>query len=277
MIEFVRRGQIVKLLETRDDHLPQPTRRDHAAAGFVHNAVVRETCADCLANDRTMFGCETCGGRGYVETLRRTDPYAVEKVQPYGMSRDRHEKRRERDSELRRLEAQTAPPWTSEADALADANLHPYRWEIDRDRKWADYDYAALDAALEQLRQHDEGAYRLVHSVYVYGWLESSTVMEAAVERGLRFLDAHMPDPIRAPGDEPSVAKDSLWRGREERHRHARELRVERVLRAHFEWGWSTVQIAAHESLTDRRVRQIVAAHNAECGDDAAVASGPAA
>jgi len=43
-----RDDQIVRLLDTRFDGLPEPTRRDHAAAGFVHKTIVREACTDCL-------------------------------------------------------------------------------------------------------------------------------------------------------------------------------------------------------------------------------------
>lgn len=169
MIDAARRAQIVALLTSRDDHLPQPVRRDHSPAGFIHHAAARETCPDCLANDRTMFGCETCGGRGYTETIRERDPYAVEKVQPYGMTGDRHEKRRERDSEIARLGEQTRVPWLSPEDELADANRHPEGWELLRARKWRDCDYRALDLALERLRLVDEDAYHAITVAYVYG------------------------------------------------------------------------------------------------------------
>lgn len=164
-----RHAQIITLLRSRDDHLPTQARRDHPPAGFIHNTVVRQTCADCLSNDRILKTCETCHGRGYIEVARERDPYAVEKVQPYGMTGDRHEQRRERDSEIARMEAQTREPWSSEQDALADANRHPEMWELERARKWRDFDYAALDVALERLRQVDVEAYRAIMTTYVYG------------------------------------------------------------------------------------------------------------
>lgn len=280
MIDVVRRGQIIRLLETRDDHLPQPIRREHSPAGFIHNTFVRETCPDCFGETPGKVGCATCKSRGYIEYVRARDPYAVEKVQPYGMTGDRHEKRRERDNELVRLERQTASPWSSAADELAYANSHPEPWEIERARKWRNHDYAALDNALESLRQRDAGAYHLVHATYVYGWLETSASMEHAVERGLVFIGERMPAVIRAPGDDqaaPALAKDSLRYGKRPEHEAARERRTARVLRAHFEWGWSTEQIAQHESLTRRRVQQLIAEQNGLAGADAAVASGPAA
>lgn len=99
------------------------------------------------------------------------------------------------------------------------------------------------------------------------------------LNRGLELLSYWMPETIRAPGTEPdhAAAKDSLRYGKRPEHAEARERRTERVLRAHLEWGWSTGQIAAHESLTRRRVQQLIAEHNAGTGDAAAVASGPAA
>jgi hypothetical protein len=277
MIDSLRRNQIIRLLETRDDHLPQPIRREHSPAGFIHNTQVRETCPDCFGENPGKVGCETCKSSGYIEYIRERDPYAVEKVQPYGMTGDRHEKRRERDNELRRLEAQTSPPWTSAADELAYANAHPEPWEIARARKWRDYDYPALHNALELLRDRDEGAYKLLHACHVYQWLETSAVMEHAIERGLSFIDQRMPDVIRAPGDQapdPALAKDSLRYGKRPEHEAARERRTTRVLRAHFAWGWSTEEIAQHESLTRRRVQQLIAEHALE---QVAVASGPAA
>lgn len=277
MIDEIRRSQIIVLLETRDDHLPQPTPHTHVDPGFVHNTPHRESCPDCLANDRVLKSCETCGGRGYLEELHAADPYEIQQVRKYGIDPRRHERVRDRDAQIARLDQQLAPPRT-EQDLLDEANAHPYLWERERERKWRDYDYAALDVALELLRDHDQGGYHMLHAVYVYGWQDASAVLEAAVERGLRFLDERMPAVIRAPGaPDPALAKDSLAYGKRPEHEAARERRRERVLRAHFDWGWSTEQVAVHESLSRRRVQQLIAEHNATSGVDAAVASGPAA
>lgn len=272
-----RREQIIVLLETRDDHLPQPAARRHVDPGFVHNAKARETCEDCLASGDTTaakVGCETCGGRGWIEVVRTSDPYELEGTKPFGWDVRHHELAHDRDAELRRLAQQTAPLRATDADDLADTR--PHQWEIDRQRKWADYDYRALDAALEELRQVDDGAYKLLHSVYVYGWLDHSAVVEAACARGLRFIDARMPATIRSPGMEQDAdaVKESLWHGKSERHQARRAERVQRVIRAHFVWGWSTAEIAAHEVLSQRRVQQILSGAQ---GEQAAVASGPAA
>lgn len=276
----IRRTQIIRLLETRDDNLPEPVRDTATVAGFVHRNTARESCPDCLANGRTMKTCETCHGRGWVEVFREHDPYAIEKVQPYGIDRQRHERARERDRQIDRLDEQLAAPRKTEADLVAEANDHPYGWERARELMYDRFDYAALDRALDALRTADDGACHALHAVYVYGWLDYSAVMTAAVDRGLRFVDALMPDPIRAPGDDvaaPADAKEALWRGRTQRHERARDARRDRVLRAYLDWGWTTQQIAAHESLTDRRVRQIIADDRDQAGVRAVVATGPAA
>lgn len=169
MIDPVRRESIIVLLVTRDDHLPQPIRREHSPTGFIHNTPVRETCPDCFGDNPGKVGCQTCKSRGYLEYVRERDPYAVtDKVQPYGMTGDRHERTRERDREIMRLDDQLAPPKT-EADMLEEANTRPEGWELERARKWRDFDYRALDLALEDLRAVDVEAYHAITSTYVYG------------------------------------------------------------------------------------------------------------
>lgn len=203
-----RRARIIRLLETRDDGLPEPRFVDMIGKegklvpprGFRHGVSVEETCPDCFGERPAVKGCGTCGSQGTITTFRERDPYAEQKVEPIGFSASSHDGRRELDSEIARLDAQLAPPRATEADILADANKHPDRWEVERQRLYRLYDYGALDRALELLRDHDQGAYHLVHSVYVYGWSEPSSTIETLSERGLRFIDQHMPDPIRAPG-----------------------------------------------------------------------------
>ena len=173
-----RHCQILRLLETRYDGLPEPVRRDHAAAGFVHSAVERLSCSDCLANGRTMFGCEGCGGRGWVERARSHDPYAVRSVAPYGLDGSALERARATERLIERLADQTRPPWVSEADVVA--ALRPEAWEVARARMFARFDYAALELALELLTMHHPGR-------------------AARSRSGLAFIDARMPSPIRAP------------------------------------------------------------------------------
>ena len=173
-----RHCQILRLLETRYDGLPEIVRRDHSSSGFVNAVLARESCPDCLANGRTMFGCETCSGRGYLEKSRLVDPYAVRSVTPYGLDGSALERARATERLLQRLEAQTRPPWVSEADALAE--LPPAGWEIARARMFARFDYAALERALEALTLAFPGCSR-----------RSSF--------GLAFIDLRMPSPIRAP------------------------------------------------------------------------------
>lgn len=266
-----RRGQIITLLQTRDDHLPQPIRRTHVDPGFRHAVKADETCPDCLANGRVMFGCETCHGAGRVTVQRDRDPYETQAIQKYGIDARRHELVKERDAQIERLDAQLAPPRPTENDLLADANQHPYGWERARDRKWANYDYAVLDRALERLREHDLAAYHLVHSVYVYAWLwDISTSVEAIVERGIAFIDTCMPDPIRSPSDQPDpqAVKESLWRGRTDRHEERRRERERRLWDGRA-LGISVADLAAVEGITVRHVRRIIGSQERQAGEAA--------
>lgn len=217
-----RREAIVALLKTRDDELPLPNRGSAPAAprGFVSGIddkgqpVRWLTCPDCLANDIPVVGnraassgCETCGGRGEIPDLG-PDPYAKnEQVLPFGFEATRHDDSHARDRTIEALRQQTRPP-RSEAELLEDANRRGYAWEEERRGMYRRYDYAALDHALDELRNYDEPAYHALHSVYVYAWMtELSPAAELAVGRGLAFLAMILPDPLRAPGmpDHPAV------------------------------------------------------------------------
>lgn len=195
-----RLDQIRRLLQARDQHLPEPPLRSVEARqrkpGFAHRVKVRVSCEDCLANGRAVPGCETCGGRGYLDVSRRADPYDTGvSTAAFGHSgATAHEAREERDRQLDRLEAQLAPAPVSEADVLAE--LRPERWEIDRARSWASFDFAALDIALDRLRVADYPAYHAVHVALVYGWGDAPTEL---VERGLERLSGWLPEELRAP------------------------------------------------------------------------------
>jgi len=192
-----RRAAIIRLLQTRDEHLPEPVRRTEAASGFVHRTKAAVTCPDCLANGKVTFGCETCGGQGFTEEYRERDPYAIGVVLPFGFDVSAHDAARERDRQIDALERQLNRP-QSAADEIAEANAHPYVWEIARRRMYRLFDYAALDLALEGMRDRDHSAYRALHAVYVYAWAPP-TVAVAECERGLVFLDERLPEELRAP------------------------------------------------------------------------------
>jgi hypothetical protein len=214
-----RRQAILRLLETRDDNLPESSRRPDGVSGFVHHEKATETCPDCLANDRVMFGCETCGGRGVVERYRERDPYSVnEKTQKYGLDGARHDAAHARDRQIEMLGRQTRPAM-SESQLLEEANREPYAWELARKRMYRLFDYEALDRVLDELRAHDPDACRALHVVYVYQTLRDKDddgnllppVGAAAVacERGFAFLSARlaafefaMGRKLRAPGVE---------------------------------------------------------------------------
>lgn len=271
-----RRAAIIRLLETSNDNLPLPVRREHSASGFTHKPSSR-TCPDCLANGRPIIGCETCGGRGVVPISRlgsiaapdalpddgeARDPYAkTETVQPFGFSDEEKLDAKDRlvmlDNAIREASrALDAMLPASEADLLERANREPYAWEMERSRMFRDFDYGPLFVALEQLRQVDGTAYTLLHSVYVYGWQQQpSTTVEAILERGLVFLDERLPAPLRAPDPEPErrvVAKVERGAGD-----IARATRDERIRQMAAE-GAKPAEIAAACHVSIRTVYNVV-------------------
>ena len=221
-----RRTQIIRLLETLNDGLPMPTRREHSTSGFVNEPRSR-SCPDCIANDRVMKTCPTCGGTGVVEPHRLEaiaatdalpddgqvrDPYAVsDTVQAYGVRDTRklgHAPAR--DAEIDRLQQQLREPFATPEEELEDANRHPFVWERERAAMWKRYDYAALSGALDALRDRHGALAGVVVAVYSReSIVEPSASLEAACELALEFIDARMPDTIRAPGDvkHPALAR----------------------------------------------------------------------
>jgi hypothetical protein len=213
-----RLGQIIRLIQTRHDGLPEmhhPQIRG-AQRGFVHRTIAAESCPDCLANGRTMTGCETCKGTGRIETFQERDPYAESKIQPYGITPEHHEARQARESELARLGNQTKTPDKSEAELVA--TTPPEQWEIQRRRMYRDYDYAALDRALEQLAIAYPNSRHAIALTLEYGTHDTSATVQGHVNLGLTFISEHMPDKIRAPDDEKHPALIRRDRNAEKRN-----------------------------------------------------------
>lgn len=179
-----RYDAILRLLDTRFDNLPDgmQSRATHSS-GFVHGKAT-VSCDDCLANGRRIIGCASCGGSGYI-TVSRNDPYSESndlhtvKVLPHGFG-ETIAKQRARDAELARLAAQTREPFASPEDELAEANKHPFSWEHARHLMYKLFDYAALDVAVDALQKTHPG-------------------VSPRSNRGLDFIERHMPDPIRSP------------------------------------------------------------------------------
>jgi hypothetical protein len=200
-----RRTQILVLLATRIENLPMPVRRDHAAAGFTGPA----------------------------------DPYAIKRVQRYGLDGSTRERERAIDAaigaaerELRRFPG--FRPGTA-GDELAEANSHPYGWEIARRRMYAQFDYRALDVAVELLHQAFPG-------------------VPAASSRGLVFIEPRMPDPIRAPTLVAVTNTLATGRWADPRARAQRDRQVRRWAAQ----GRSLGEIAAELALSYKQVRRIV-------------------
>lgn len=217
-----RRHQIIRLLETRFDHLPQPSRRDDRRSGFVHDTLAPTVCPTCEGVDDR---CADCRGRGSIEVRRRRDPYAVEKILRYGFTVDRHETTRARDAEIARLEQQTAPP-KSEADLLAETREH--RW-LEQGEP-----YRALERALDAVRRADETIWRALVGLHV--WSPMFAV-------GIRALDVLLPARLSVP----AVASAA-----------PAEARDDRIVRLVMVEGRSSARVAAAEGLSVSQVNRIV-------------------
>jgi hypothetical protein len=264
----------VRLLETRDEHLPEPTRRVDGVSGFVHHAKAAEACPDCLANDRVMFGCETCGGRGVVEVYRARDPYSESKSPAkYGLDGSRHDAAHERDRKIEMLGRQLRPALPEEA-MLEEANRTGYAWENARARMWKRYDYEALDLALDELRVHDPVAYRALHAVYVYVWLREKDddgnllppvgSAAAACERALAFLSPRLAAfefargrKLRAPGIEQAPTTRITGPMRPEAGAAAKRTRDE-AMRAAAANGATVDELRAQFSVSKSTVYAVV-------------------
>lgn len=232
MIAEERRNEIVWLLTHRNDHLPLPVRHVSESSGFVNGRRPR-SCPDCLANGRTMVGCETCGGSGTVDPSRiglvsaadelpddgtTRDPYAQNET--VGYDRTRHDSIVARDRQIEILRAQTRPP-RKEAELLEEANRRGYAWEEERRTMYRRFDFALIDQALDWLSRYDTDASHAINAVYVDGWLAEVGIItadaEMLCERGLSYMSALLPETLRtglAPKHPALVRREKRQRER---------------------------------------------------------------
>lgn len=228
-----RHAQICRLIEIRHEHLPEPVHRLFGVStGFVHQTRAPAVCPVCEGVD--SFGCTGCGGRGETEVVRERDPYARDVVVPYGLTGDRHEARRERDSQIARLERQTRP--ASAVDEDADAKASPYAWERARKRLYASYHLAELDRAIE----------------WFHGVLPG-TSLHCGLALG--YFDVVLPDPLRAPDAKPVLVNPAA-RGRaaDSRALDQRDTAIRRAIAG----GAPTAHVAASFSLSVSQINRIV-------------------
>lgn len=178
-----RREAILRLLDTRNDNLPEPRGpRGSHVAGFAHGKA-QLSCPDCLANGRRMIHCETCGGAGTI-TVDRRDPYMEMKTVAYGLDGAVHDRTVAIDDAIRvagrELQRFGVDRPRNALDEIAEADKHPDPWQVARDRMYRLYDYAPLERALDELAK-------------------TLPDISPRSPEGLAFIDARMPDPIRAP------------------------------------------------------------------------------
>lgn len=236
-----RRTQILALLDTRHDHLPTPTRRDdRIRAGFVHDTIAPQVCPTC---DGVDPHCLDCRGRGEIEVRRHRDPYATNAAEGHGLAG-----RMERDQQLtsaittaeRELARLGVDRPATERDTVEEANQHPYGWEEARRIMYRDFDYHALDLALERL---------------------AGLAIAAHSERGLELLDRWLPRPLRAPDpprEKPVVNVAAKGRGADPRARRQRDDAIFGMVAAGHAYG----HIARTVGLSQRQLRRIMAAQD---------------
>jgi hypothetical protein len=274
-----RRSQLVRLLETSDRELPVfGGQRWDRAHGFMHDVLAPAVCPTCDGCDEH---CADCGGRGEIEVRRDRDPYAENKMVKYGANGTQHDASHAQQREIERLRVETSKHYVSAADEIADANEHPYAWQLARRRMYDRYDYGPLDIALEGLLLADDEAYEVVNALYVEQrlWVEPATeeerkrvrrepwqidpspLMQAVAERGLTFLDQLMPGYpnglLRAPEpDRPPAVTAPVVRGAGKRLFSERD---ERIRRRVLTDGEATVAVAVSEGISVSQVNRVIA------------------
>lgn len=256
-----RAAAVLVLLRLLDSWIPPPrVARVYAAPGFAPSSTRYVSCPDCLANGRTMFSCETCGGRGEIADPG-PDPYAdpPAKVPPDprrraagfgGADRERqHELARHVDRELARLADELEVREGRAAPTTAELRAHEAR-----ERLFAAGSFAAVALALDVLGDLLPADARACRRAAAGGAVDA-----VAVER----LAALVPvDVVRVPRGalvDERDARDALWRGRMPAHGIARARRDADIVAA-VRAGEAPGRIAARYGLTRRRVQQIAAA-----------------
>lgn len=175
--------------------------------------------------------------------------------------------------------------------AIAEGEDDPDWWLSyairEKERLWRNGSYAELEGQMRVLKIANPLAWQLVMRVEVY--LEPIHVSERTrqlIDTTADWVAERMPQPIEVPAEYTPAAvnearKGMLWHGSNRRANplieQRRRERAARVVHASEVWGWSAEQIATHEALSARRVRQLLAERRASAGVDAAVATGPAA
>lgn len=237
-----RYAQIRRLLQVRDDHLPAIVRRTETGSGFVHQTVVDVCCPDCLGEHPVVKRCPTCHGRGTIDQHRDRDPYAVNRTLPFGLTEAAADRDRAIDEALSTAARDLArfPGFRPQTDLDELASTAEYGWVRARRRMYATWDLAALDVAVERLR----------HAL--------PTVAPAS-DRGVRFIEPHMPDPIRAPAAEKppvNLAARGRFGANDPGALKQRDTQIRRWHREDMPVQWIAQQVGLSVSQVNRIVRK---------------------
>jgi hypothetical protein len=238
----VRRDEIVRLLDTRYDHLPTPIRRTEASTGFrSHGACARfvpgllgERQGDVRLRD--VWRARLHRGEAHAGSVLE-----VGQGRAVRLRRVRHDATRARDRQIETLATQLRPAIEIDEDKDADAPGRDYAWVSARKRMYARFDYAALDRALEQLHLARPGA-------------------NPYSDASLLFLDGRMPETIRAPDlEEPEEAQVAQGRVARAAGPVVFQKRDDEIRRAVLEARIPTGAVALTWGISVSQVNRIVA------------------
>ena len=272
-----RERKVVALLRTLYAWCPGPKISSHRGAETGEVAAKRIPCKACGGGGKRrvrglLQRCEACLGHGYrvvdpqthreVIATRKYDPseVAAELVDHFaqianapaderGLHRLRERERAERIGG-RDLEALDEP-----GDRLTRAHE-------DRERQYAEGDYAALEQRLAELRRLDLRRHSHVLVAYVPEchpeiYRLSETQVEDAAE-GVRWLAGVLPEPLRVPGWARGEQEQLAGKGRWANRAAQADFHV-KVVECYFANGNSSLEAGRLLGISDRRVRQIVA------------------
>ncbi|HMA26067.1 MAG: helix-turn-helix domain-containing protein [Solirubrobacterales bacterium] len=260
--------QIRRLLELAFSWVPYPrTRPLEAMAGFAggtdeHGRALRWlTCPDCLANGRTMPGCETCSGRGEIadpgpDPMENRSAVAIgglEQVRKY-------ERQHERDRTLARLERLLGDP---ESQAGGDSMTYAVE---QFERLCRGSSLAELVHALDRLQSERPWLYDALWLTFERPFdehvLPLRESLERAVDEGIALLEGWLPDELRVPewallGEVSQMAGKGRWANDAQQRRRNREIR------ALAQQGLGTREIARRVGLDHAQVSRILAGERA--------------
>ena len=245
---MTRTEQIEALLRSLFDYLPGP-KTAHMGDIAGEAPTKWKPCQAC--GGKGSFGkkqrrCDACKGEARV----RVDAYTGE---PVGTKTQRV-----RAADPRRIDSELARLARDEALRRGRHLDDPFQWEAERRRYRQAGSYAALERALERLRDNLPDLYSLTMRVLVYGTTPRTEGMP--LDQALAYLSRRMPPEIKVPkwvtAEPPKVERE--WK----RGPGATAPTMERNARiiALRQEGMSQAKIAAEVGVSQRTVSSVLSA-----------------